>query len=252
MPNVKTQRQIERAELIQSVDDARDPADPFKLLPALRSLVDTRLADLKAKDAATLLNEGDRVEASASVRAALDQLNLLLRDGYNFIKAIPSYEISEGERLGLFINYGWTSGKIGDVDDARAESLANQAISTTAAIADPNRRYSNQLITLITAALATVNANQPIATGGGRQAAVAARNAALHLLETANNRVRHFYCSASDDEDQTPELANIGRQPRRDRRPRGGSSDGDGVNAEGEGPESHHAERAVPADVVSQ
>ena len=28
---------------------------------------------------------------------------------------------------------------------------------------------------------------------------------------------RFFYCSASDDEDQTPELAKIGKQPRRDK-----------------------------------
>jgi len=35
-------------------------------------------------------------------------------------------------------------------------------------------------------------------------------------LTTLNSRVRFFYCAASNDLDQTPELANIGRQPRRD------------------------------------
>ena len=60
-----------------------------------------------------------------------------------------------------------------------------------------------------------MNANQPIATGGTAQAATAARDLALDDLETINDRVRFFYCSASDDEDQTPELAKIGKQPRR-------------------------------------
>ena len=84
-------------------------------------------------------------------------------------------------------------------------------------ISDPAWRYPAALLTLITNQLAIVNANQPLATGGTAQAATAARDLALGKLQTMNDRIRFFYCSASDDEDQTPELAKIGKQPRRDR-----------------------------------
>ena len=61
-----------------------------------------------------------------------------------------------------------------------------------------------------------MNANQPTATGGTAETATNLRNLALELQRSANDRVRFFYCSASDDEDQTPELAKIGMQPRCD------------------------------------
>jgi hypothetical protein len=215
MPNVLVLEQIELAELAQSVDDGRLAADPFKLPAALRTLLDTRLADLKAKDAATLLTEGGRATASANVRAALDQLTVLLRDGYNFVNALPSFSISPADKLGVFTAYGWESGLIGEFTDARVEALANQAITATPSIPNPAHAYPAALLTLITAQLAIVNANQPLATGGTAQAATAARDLALELLQTVNDRVRFWYCAASDDEDQTPELAKIGRQPRR-------------------------------------
>lgn len=215
MATAKSLKQIETGELIQAVDDARDPSDPFKLNVGLRTTVDTRLADGKAKDQATLLSEGDRATASANVRTALDQLKNLLRDGYNFIQGIGSFAISDAERLGLYTAYGWTSGKVGKLNDARIEQLANQSITTTPTITNPDHQYPAALMTLITEELATVNANQPLATGGDRQTAIAARDEALELLQTVNDRVRFYYCSASDDEDFTPELAKIGKQPRR-------------------------------------
>lgn len=216
MPNVVVLEQIELAELAQFVDDGRDAADLFKLPAWLRTLLNVRLADLKAKDAATLLTEGDRATASGRMRAALDQLTLLLRDGYNFIQGIPSFAISSPDRLGVFTAYGWESGLVGEFTDARVESLANQAIVATPAIPNAAHRYPTALLDFITAQLALVNANQPLATGGTAQAATAARDAALVLLQLATERVRSYYCCASDDKDQTPELAKIGRQPRRD------------------------------------
>jgi hypothetical protein len=215
MPNVLVLEQIELAELAQSVDDGRLAADPFKLPTALRTLLNLRLADLQAKDAATLLTEGGRATASGHLRSALDQLTVLLRDGYNFVNALPSFAISAADKLGVFTAYGWESGLIGELTDARVEALANQAITATPSIPNPAHAYPAALLTLITAQLAIVNAHQPIATGGTAQAATAARDLALDLLQTTNDRVRFFYCSASDDEDQTPELAKIGRQPRR-------------------------------------
>ena len=47
----------------------------------MRTELNTRLADLKAKDAATLMTEGDRAGASAKVPAALEALANHLRDG---------------------------------------------------------------------------------------------------------------------------------------------------------------------------
>ena len=216
MPNQQSLEQVELAELTQTVDDGRVTGEPFKLAAALRTLLDTRLTDLQAKDSATLTSAGSRAAASANVRGALDQLQKLLRDGYNFIQGLGSFAVTDGERIGLFISYGWESGLVGDFNDARIESLANQAITVTPTIADATHRYPAALQTLITAQLAIVNTNQPRATGGSAQGATAARDAALVLLQVVNARVRFFYCSASDETDQSAELVSIGRQPRRD------------------------------------
>ena len=216
MPNQQSLEQVELAELTQTVDDGRVTGEPFKLAAALRTLLDTRLTDLQAKDSATLTSAGSRAAASANVRGALDQLQKLLRDGYNFIQGLGSFAVTDGERIGLFISYGWESGLVGDFNDARIESLANQAITVTPTIADATHRYPAALLTLITAQLAIVNTNQPRATGGSAQGATAARDAALVLRQVVNARVRFFYCSASDETDQSAELVSIGRQPRRD------------------------------------
>ena len=216
MPNQQSLEQVELAELTQTVDDGRVTGEPFKLAAALRTLLDTRLTDLQAKDSATLTSAGSRAAASANVRGALDQLQKLLRDGYNFIQGLGSFAVTDGERIGLFISYGWESGLVGDFKDARIESLANQAITVTPTIADATHRYPAALLTLITAQLAIVNTNQPRATGGSAQGATVARDAALVLLQVVNARVRFFYCSASDETDQSAELVSIGRQPRRD------------------------------------
>lgn len=228
MPNATVLEQVEFGELIQTVDDGRVAADPFKLPAATRTLLNNRLTDLKTKDSATLLTEGGRATASANVRAAVDQLNNLpapspltpLPTGGEGPgvrgHGIASFQITDADRLGVFTAYGWEQGEIGTITDARAEALANQAIVATPAIANPAHRYPAALLALITPQLDIVNANQPAATGGTAQAATAARDLALDLLQSANDRVRFFYCSASDDEDQTPELAKIGKQPRRD------------------------------------
>ena len=161
MPNQTSLEQIELAELTQSVDNGRAATDPFKLAATFRTLLDTVLADLKTKDAATLMTEGDRATASANVRAALEQLQKLLRDGYNFVQGLGSFAITDAARIGLFTAYGWESGLVGDFSDARIESLANQAITVTPTIADATHRYPAALLTMITAQLAIVTTNQP-------------------------------------------------------------------------------------------
>ena len=45
-----------------------------------------------------------------------------------------------------FTSYGWESGLVGDFNDARIESLANQALTTTPLITDPAHRYPAALL----------------------------------------------------------------------------------------------------------
>lgn len=216
MPNEAVLREIEIGELTIAVDDSRDAADPFKLLAGHRALVVARLAALQAAEAATTMGEAGRAGASRTLRDALDLLESLHRDGYNFIRGILSFQISAAERLEVFTAYGWESGEIGLFTAARIESMANQATAATPLITNAAHRYPTALLEAITAQLAIVNAHQPLATGGSAQAATAARNAALVELNSINERTRHFYCSCSDLREKTPELARIGFQPRRD------------------------------------
>ncbi len=90
MPNEASLVEIETAELSLAVDDGRVGTDTFKLTAYLLALVIARPADLRTKDAATLITEGGRAGAQINVRTALDTLNTLLHDGYNFIKGLPS------------------------------------------------------------------------------------------------------------------------------------------------------------------
>ncbi|MEK6259109.1 MAG: hypothetical protein AABP62_10885 [Planctomycetota bacterium] len=169
-----------------------------------------------AKDTATDLKDGDRATVWRLVCEALDLLQKLEWDGYNFINGLGSNAIRNAERLGLFISYGWTSsGLVGDFTDARIQSLTDQAIAATPSITPPTRRYPAALMTLITEQRAIVNANQPIATGGTAQPAIDARDVALLLLQKINARIRFYYCCVSDEWDQTPEPTSVGRQARR-------------------------------------
>ena len=217
MPNEASLAEIETAELILAVDDGRAPTETFKLPAYLRALVVARLADLRTKDAATLITEGGRAGAQINVRTALDTLNTLLHDGYNFIKGLPSYTITAADRITVFTSYGWVSGELGEFSDTRVESLARQAADATPGIANAAHRYPSALLDLIAAQLVTVNLHQTAATGGTAQSATGARDLAKDLLQTVNDRVRFHYCASSDEEDQTPELAKIGKQARRDR-----------------------------------
>ncbi len=217
MPNEASLAEIETAELILAVDDGRAPTETFKLPAYLRALVVARLADLRTKDAATLITEGGRAGAQINVRTALDTLNTLLHDGYNFIKGLPSYTITAADRITVFTSYGWVSGELGEFSDTRVESLARQAADATPGIANAAHRYPSALLDLIAAQLVIVNLHQTAATGGTAQSATGARDLAKDLLQTVNDRVRFHYCASSDEEDQTPELAKIGKQARRDR-----------------------------------
>lgn len=148
MPAQESLAEIETAELILAVDDTRPATDPFKLPAYLRALVVARLADLRAKDAATLITEGGRGGGQIHVRAALDTLNTLLHDGCNFIKGIGSYAIPAAQRAAVFTAYGWVGGELGGFTDARIEALARQAADATPGIANPAHWYPPALLDL--------------------------------------------------------------------------------------------------------
>ena len=208
---------IETAELILQVDAAQPPADPFKLVASLQTLVTTRLADAKGKNAAVSMIEGGTVVASAQRQQALDRLADLLRNGYNGINAVPSEELSDAERAQVFTSYGWAGGLIGDLSSPlRIEELANLAATASADATVPTAgKYAASLVTRLANWLSIFDDASLLANGGDRKTLIAARNEARDLLATVNSRVRHAYCAASVDVESTPELAKINMQPRR-------------------------------------
>lgn len=209
--------EIETGELIIQVDDARVSGDPFKLQTALHNLEAARLADAKAKYSASLLSSGSEVEASEQAAEALDKLRSGLRNGYNFIKGVPEEDITNAQRMGAFEAYGWEQGLIGDLSaPSRVQALAEQAVAASSSVIAAGR-YPANIRTRIANWLDVLESNQVAAGGGPRQAVFDARDTATGLLRQCNSRVRFFYCQASDALDQTPELAKIGMQPRRDR-----------------------------------
>ena len=96
MPNAGSLSAIAVGHLTQTVDSERAAGDRFKLPEFLRANLDEKLAALEASDSHTALTESDRTGGSSKAREALDQMETLLRDGYNGIKAIRSSTISDG------------------------------------------------------------------------------------------------------------------------------------------------------------
>jgi hypothetical protein len=217
MPNSNSLQAIAQGRLIQTVDGTRPATDRFKLPAADRTLFNTRLDDLAAKDNDTALTESNRAGGSAAARAALQKLEGLLRDGYNGITAIRSSKITDGERLEVYTAYGWAGGNLGDFNDARTLGLARLALDDDLDIEKPEWEYAADLKTEIAAQLAIFDAKADDRTGGERMDATKARNEALELFQTMLSRVRHYLCSASDDVDQSPELRRNGFKVRKDR-----------------------------------
>lgn len=214
MPNAESLSNIAQGQLAQKVDDARTVTDRFKLPAWLRTQLNTDLATLETADANTAVAEGDRVGGSAKGRVALDKLADLLREGYNFITAIRTTLITDAQRLEIYTEYGWASGNLGRFTDARVIGLSRLALQAHDHL-QALWRYPADLLADITAQLGVYDANAEIATGGDRSAATLARDNALEASGTTLAQVRFFFCSASRDIDQTPELSKIGFQPRR-------------------------------------
>ena len=154
------------------------------------------------------------------VEQGFTKLGELLRAGFNSIKAVTSEDASADQKHAAYVAYGWMGDKLGDLEGkARLKTLAEQAVAVAAnppAGVPAAALYPATLVTRISNWLGIIAANQPGSEAGNNELAIDNRNASRDLLHSCNSRVRFFYCSASDDLDQTPELANIGMQPRRD------------------------------------
>lgn len=150
-------------------------------------------------------------------RETIDALGGLLRDGFNGIKGIKSIKIRESERREIYAAYGWTGGKLGDLDDGRVLGLARLALKEKPGI-NPEWQYDPELIKAIGEQLATLGRHLEDATGSDRVEATRRRNGKLEKVVNVISRVRFYYCSASPETDQSTELLKIGMQPRRDPR----------------------------------
>ena len=208
---------IQTAELIEMVDATRPADDPFKLARALHDLLQTRLAEARTKNAASLIIGATTLGAAAQRQQALDRLAELLRNGYNAIGAVPSDDLPEALRALAYAAYGWDGGKIGDLGSpARILKLAGLAATATADAGVPAAgKYPASLVARIASWVGVFEGASLLATGGSRQTLNQQRNEARDGLTTANSRVRHAYCAASDDTEGTPELARIAMQPKR-------------------------------------
>jgi hypothetical protein len=215
MPNAASLSAHSQGLLIRNIDDQRPADDHFKLPAFFRTEFDAALDLLELKDGNQVLTESDRAGGSAAARAALDSLSQLLRDGFNGIKAIPSTEITAGQRLAVFTAYGWAGGKVGRLGDARVIGLSRLGVHNHPEV-PAAWKYSAAIVTGLTGQLAAFDANVDNANVGTREGATRERNDALDAFEGLLARARFYYCFASAEGDQTAELARIGFQPRRD------------------------------------
>jgi hypothetical protein len=216
MPTIQSLATVAQMHLVQTVDTARVAGDNFKLPALLRTQLNTDQVALESADSNTVLTESDRAGGSAAARVALDNLEDLLGEGHKFIGAIRKSAITDAQRLEAFTAYGWASGNVGEFNDGRVIGLSRLALLAHANLPAAHH-YTADLLADITAQLAVFDGNVGDATGGDREAATNARDEKLEAAKTTLSQVRYYYCSASRDLDQTPELAKINFQPKRDR-----------------------------------
>lgn len=216
MPDQTLLAAIATGELIKQVNTERSFYDDFRLNPALDQLIVARTGAAKVANSSLLMAGGDKAGARTSLTEGRGKLGELLRQGHAYLKGLPALDVPQAEVDDALESYGWERGLLGDLESpTRLEMLATQAATATPEL-DPAARYPAGLLTRIANWLGIVQANTMIAAGGSIENLTAAKDAAREALLAAIGRVRFFYCSASDERDQTPELAKIGLQPRRD------------------------------------
>ncbi len=215
MPTAESLQVTAQLNLAQYVDDRREPTDNFRFPAFLRTQIDADLAALELADAATLTTESQRLGKSSESRAAIDDLETYLREGYKWIDAIRSSKITEGQRREVFAIYGWSQGLIGRFNDSRTIALARLGVHNPEEI-DPEFHYPADLVTDLQEALDLYDAAEPESGTGDRQLATAERNEKLEAARQSLSQARFYYCGASRELDQSKELSKIGFQPRRD------------------------------------
>ena len=207
---------IGTGELIMQVNAERSFYDPFRLNTSLDQIITQRTGAAKVGNSAALLAAGDQAGAQDRVVQARGKLAELLRNGFAYLKGLPAMDVPVADVNDALVSYGWEGGLIGDLSaPLRIEALAGQAASATPEL-DPAVRYPSGLLTRMANWLGILLANKSIAGGGTVSDVVDEKNAARDALLAGIGRVRFFYSSASDERDQTAELAKIGLQPRRD------------------------------------
>lgn len=221
---------IETLELINGVDNPRTATDPFKLpatgATSIKTLVTTRLADLKTKVGTIATASGSQTAGQVRFRRAVRHLQDGHRAGKRHLEGlVPDFvpvaegnppHIGEAERAQLLESYGFAGGLAGDLTDTRVLDLARQVpIAAAVAVVNPAWHYPADLQAYIAAELVQADGNQTAAQGGTAATAIEARDVARELALDIIARVRFHYCGASDAGDRTVELRRIGMQPRR-------------------------------------
>ena len=129
---------------------------------------------------------------------------------------MPEFRVSKAQKLGAMRSYGFDGAKVGGLErKERVLELARLALSMTPTIQPAEARYPADLLAEIEKELLILDQADPGSRIGNRSTATQARDRSLAELKKANSRVRHHYIAASDDLDETPELAKIGMTPTR-------------------------------------
>ena len=191
---------------MMQVNAERSFYDPFRLNTSLDQLITGRTGAAKVANSAALMATGDRAGAQDRVVQAREKLAELLRNGFAYLKALPALDVPAADVSDALESYGWERGLLGDlVSPLRLEALAGQAASATPELnpavlsggaADADRE------------LAGHPAGEQVHRGRGdgvgcdrRQGCGAGGAGGRHRAGTL------LYSSASDERDQTPELA---------------------------------------------
>jgi hypothetical protein len=205
---------IATADLIVQVDATRSDYDLFKLSRPLLSVLSGRLTEARAAHAGVALAGQDGASASQRVTQAWKRLGGLLCDGFHHLRAIPEEEAPATDVVRALETYGYERGELGAaMSPSRIEILVQTAAHVTSHL-PATLRYPKHVLTRMTTWSGVLDANKRIASGGAMETITDDRNRKRELLLKAITRVRHHYCTASDDGKMNPELARVGLQSR--------------------------------------
>ncbi len=202
------------AERILTVDAKRVGGDAFLLSPELRGLLTARLSAFRDKHQSLSMKSGSRSGNAVLLKATMSALRERVRDGYNYLLALPTFRVPQDQKQSAFRAYGFEQGKLGGLErKQRVLALARLAVSVTPSVQPAACQYPSDLLQQLQDLLDVVSDAEPGAKIGNRSAATIERDKAFEELQRIVRRVRHFYCSCSDDVDASEELARVGLNP---------------------------------------